>query len=158
MRCAQCWQRLGCRSLPTTGVDDLHRKTWMPLLLLPAHLQGHTDVISGCVWSPCGRFLASSSKDNTVRVTDAASGTCIAILEVRVPSSGHRRLVPRCRSLTEIYCEQLRGHQYATSVTWSPDGRIIASGSGDKLIRLWSTASGEWGVDAGKPTCFVELQ
>jgi WD40 repeat protein len=37
-----------------------------------------------------------------------------------------------------------RGHHaYIASVTWSPDGKRIASGSGDKTVQVWTPTSGE---------------
>ena len=42
------------------------------------------------------------------------------------------------------YCVPSRGHQdVVTSVSFSPDGKMIASASRDKTIKLWDVATGK---------------
>jgi small GTP-binding protein len=79
-------------------------------------LRGHTDWIGRIAWSPDGSYLASPSRDETIRIWDTHSGACVLTLQ------GHR------------------GH--VNSVEWSPDGQRLASASDDNTIRLWETASG----------------
>jgi WD40 repeat protein len=67
-------------------------------------------------WSQDGRWLASGSHDNTVRIWDAETGQELRRLE------GHR---------DRVY-----------SVSWSPDGRSLATGSDDKTIRIWEAETG----------------
>ncbi|MXV75564.1 T9SS type A sorting domain-containing protein, partial [Candidatus Poribacteria bacterium] len=67
-------------------------------------------------FSPDGTILASGSRDNTIHLWNANTGTHIRTL------SGHTNWV--------------------MSVAFSPDGTILASGSRDNTIRLWGVDIG----------------
>jgi Protein kinase domain/WD domain, G-beta repeat len=79
--------------------------------------EGHRKGVTSVAFSPDGRFALSGSRDETLRIWDAASWECVRALE------GHTKDV--------------------TSVSFSPDGRRGLSGSRDKTLRLWDVASGE---------------
>ena len=68
-------------------------------------------------FSPDGQTLASGSADNTVHLWDVQTGEELKTLETG---------------------------DFVSSVSFSPDGRLLASsGSDDNTIRLWNVATGE---------------
>ncbi len=86
-------------------------------------LTGHADGIAVVLYTPEGRAIVSGSWDGTVRVWDASSGECLAVL-----SQG-----------AEVW-----------DLAISPDGRQIASGGKDHLVKLWDIETRELkGVLAG---------
>ena len=81
-------------------------------------LQGHIDAVKSVSWSPNGKFIASASLDNTVKIWDVSNANMIHSF----PHNNHVK-----------------------SVSWSPDGKFIASatgdttsgGSGEHLVYVW---------------------
>jgi len=83
-------------------------------------LIGHYDTVYSVAFSPDGKTLASGSKDNTVIFWDVEMGKAIG-----------KPLLANNSSLKRS------GWAGVNSVAFSPDGKLLASGSGDQIVRLW---------------------
>jgi WD40 repeat protein len=79
-------------------------------------LRGHDNAISGLSFDAQGKWLASASLDETVRIWNRQTGACVHVLK------GHTKPV--------------------RSVSFAPDGSRVASASDDQTARIWDAKSG----------------
>lgn len=123
-----------------------------------AVLLGHEDRVLSVACSTDGKYVASGSADNTIRVWDARSSQELFCLQ------GHKNWV-RCVTFSnngrwiisgaqddtvriwdvkkKIQLRCICGHEgWIRAVAISPDGTKIASGSDDCTIRIWNVENG----------------
>jgi eukaryotic-like serine/threonine-protein kinase len=121
-----------------------------------AELSGHTKTIHAVQFSNDGKWLASGSYDETVRIWNANTMELVTVLahgskvyDVSF-SPDSLRLATGCADNTARLWDlttfqqvaELRGHDaYVHSIAWSPDGTQLVTGSGDQTVRLWDTLS-----------------
>lgn len=101
-----------------TGIEvRLWRTTGERPILQPHCIcAGHASWVSWICFSPDGRLLASGSDDQTIRLWDTHTGSCLHTLQ------GHTGMID--------------------SISFSPDGQMLYSGSADQTMRQWDVKTG----------------
>ncbi|MGF1522954.1 MAG: BTAD domain-containing putative transcriptional regulator [Leptolyngbyaceae cyanobacterium] len=119
------------------GTKDGRIQIWQSTGQLLQRLEGHRKCIWSLAWSADGQMLASGGDDQGIRLWDVAFGRCIRILQ------GHQNAVrsvqwqsARIKSLAEN-SETALGHASADAMEAA--GGLLASGSFDQTVRLWSS-------------------
>ncbi|KAJ7697653.1 WD40-repeat-containing domain protein [Mycena rosella] len=116
-----------------TGAEDKQIRIWdIAKKRILRIFEGHTQEIYALDFSRDGRRLVSGSGDRTARVWDVDSGGC-TILSVDDP------VLPGAGAAAG---GAAGGDAGVTSVAMSPDGRYVAAGSLDTLVRIWDAATG----------------
>jgi WD40 repeat protein len=129
-------------------------------------LQGQCNSVRSVAWSSDGKTIASGSDDSNVRLWNVENGKLITKFQ------GHKRGIVGLSYAPTSYASDrdsqllvsggsdgtvrlwniqtgealrvLRGHTNRVwDVSWSPDGRQIASASHDCTVRVWDVATGE---------------
>jgi eukaryotic-like serine/threonine-protein kinase len=84
--------------------------------------RGHTTFVNAVAWSPDGKRIASASDDQTVQIWNA-------------PSAGVQSGGPIAGGDVFTYAGHSRG---VRAIAWSPDGKLIISGSEDHTAQVWA--------------------
>jgi len=119
-----------------SGIWDGTIKLWDVQARRALQTMEHSEPVSSVAFSPDGKVLASGSHDTTIKLWDIQTGRALQTMEHSDPSSvrlgGRQRVSRDGRAITEP----------VSSLAFSPDGQILASGSDHYIIKLWSVQTG----------------
>ncbi|KAL9083489.1 MAG: hypothetical protein Q9165_008516, partial [Trypethelium subeluteriae] len=107
--------------------------------------EGHEDWVRSVTFSPDGKRLASAS-DRTVWLWDAKLGAALHTFEGHedwlAPTSGNRT-VRLWDAKSGVALHTFEGYEGSVlSVTFSPDGKRLASALGNRTVQLWDAELG----------------
>jgi len=132
---------------------------WDTLLnQLHQQMTGHSTFVAALAYSPDGRLLATGSFDQTVRLWEVASGRTEYTLtglsrwldHVRFSPDGATIACSQFNQTVQLWASSgahlhtLRDHQgNVRTLAYSPDGQLLATGSDDFTVCLWSVRQGQ---------------
>ncbi len=138
-----------------TGCHDGVLRIWdvaknTPLKTITAHVQTQPQNIQhpiySVVWSPDQKQVFTASYDRTIKLWDVASGNLVREFKAAP------ELKPEDPKNPPKPSSDLSGHRdQIFSIALSKDGKLMASGSSDKTVKLWNVASGKVVRDFANP-------
>ena len=93
----------------------------------------YPKLVTSLAFSPNGYTLASGSMDNKIRIWEVKNREYLGMLDPHIDEPSH-----------QDYMDDVRHTHAVRSLAYSPDGKILASGSKNGKIRLWDPKRGWW--------------
>lgn len=109
-------------------------------------LDGHTAIVLSIDASPCGRYLATASKDKTMRLWHISSQTCLGV------ATGHTEAIGSVALSNKVGCYDVGGKAAENGA-----GAFVVTASKDRTLKVWplpgSAVLNRWaeGSDGEKP-------
>jgi WD40 repeat protein len=130
-------------ALLATGCHDGNLRIWdvakaQAVTTIPAHVQTQPQNIQHpiyCVlWAPGGKQVLTASFDRSLKLWDAGSGKLVRELKAAPdPKPGNKAEPPKGPV----------GHRdQVFTAAFTEDGKLLATGSSDKAVKLWDVAAG----------------
>ncbi|KAL7546197.1 hypothetical protein ACHAWF_009547 [Thalassiosira exigua] len=113
-----------------------------PALSPMGMLDGHAAIVLSIDASPCGRYLATASKDKTMRLWHISSLKCLAV------ATGHTEAVGAVALSKKMGCYDVGGKAAEKGA-----GAFVVSASKDRTVKVWtlpgSAVLNRWADDGG---------
>ena len=110
-------------------------------------LSGHLLQVSAVAFSPQGEVLASASLDRTIRLWSISIDTSLSSVNETDLEKGFPPILLKQELKNRPQYSllgTLSGHAWAVlTVAFSPDGKVLATGSEDNTIKLWEVNTGK---------------
>jgi WD40 repeat protein/DNA-binding XRE family transcriptional regulator len=123
-------------TLIASGSDDTTIRLWdIQTGTCLRILTGHSHRVWCVTFSPDDTLIASTSDDGTIRIWERTTGRCIR---------EWRQTSPLSKNDGQVEQNEPKGHTaWTRTISFSPDGRYLASGSHDQTVCIWEVSSGQ---------------